>query len=608
MCSSETRIAVPIAAALLCTTISAQVTQLISVNSAGVQADRGAGGWGMAISSDGRYVVFSSESTNLVPQDTNGFPDVFLRDRQTGQTTRVSVDSSGSQADRGSFFPSISADGRYVAFMSGSTNLIPGDTNGTSDMFVHDCLTGQTTCVSVDSAGVLGNGGSGNYFGSGSCPISADGRFVVFASNATNLALNDGNGHMDVFLHNRQTGQTLLVSANPQGFSGNDDSAFPTVSGDGQFVAFASPSSDLVPNDTNVDWDVFVRDVLVGQTVRVSLNSNGVQGGGASLFSFISADGQHVAFASTASNLVPFDTNGVLDVFVHDILSGHTQRVSTNSDGGQGDLESGDYGIALSADGGIVVFASDANNLVLGDTNHSLDIFVHDRQSGRTSRASVNSAGMQGDRDCFYPASSAVGRFVVFASNATNLVPNDGNGHLDVFLRDRAAAGFTSVCNPGESGVIGCPCSNPPLASGRGCDNSAATGGAILSASGIAYLSMDSLAFTATGENPTALSIVMQGSSVLSHGAVYGHGVRCLGGPLIRRLFIKHAVAGSITAPELGTGDPPVSARSAAKGDLIQPGQSRWYMVYYRDPIALGGCPASSTFNATQTGRVDWSF
>jgi len=153
--------------------------------------------------------------------------------------------------------------------------------------------------------------------------------------------------------------------------------------------------------------------------------------------------------------------------------------------------------------------------------------------------------------------------------------------------------------------VIACPCANPPGGAGRGCDNSSATGGAALSASGVAYLSSDSLVLTTSGERPTAFSIVLQGNTLLANGVVYGQGVRCVGGAL-KRLFSKNAVAGGITAPDFGAGDPSISARSAAKGDVIMAGQSRWYLVYYRDPVVLGGCPAGSTFNATQTGQVTW--
>jgi hypothetical protein len=175
-----------------------------------------------------------------------------------------------------------------------------------------------------------------------------------------------------------------------------------------------------------------------------------------------------------------------------------------------------------------------------------------------------------------------------------------------VFVRDRDAPSFSSLCDPGVAGYAVCPCSNPPGGPTRGCDNSSGTGGAVLSASGVTSLSSDSLVFTTSGEKPSALSIVLQGNAFLPGGAPYGQGIRCVVGTL-KRLYSKSAVAGSITAPDFGAGNPSVSAQSAAKGDTIQAGQSRWYMVYYRDPNVLGGCPASSTFNATQTGMVTWA-
>jgi hypothetical protein len=220
---------------------------------------------------------------------------------------------------------------------------------------------------------------------------------------------------------------------------------------------------------------------------------------------------------------------------------------------------------------------------------------------------SVSTSGVQGNTPSSNPSISDDGRRVTFWSYATNLVSGDSNNQDDIFVHDGNATGFSSLCDPGAGGVSVCPCANPPSGPGRGCNNSAGTGGASLAASGIAYLSTDSLVFTTSGEKPTATSIVLQGTTSPAAGFVYGQGVRCVGGSL-KRLFVKTAVAGSITAPNFGAGDPTVSARSAAKGDVIQPGQSRWYLVYYRDPSVLGGCPATSTFNATQTGRIDWSF
>jgi len=222
--------------------------------------------------------------------------------------------------------------------------------------------------VSVASGGTQGNGDSG-------CPsISADGRYVAFQSYASNLVPGDTNEVGDVFVHDRLTGQTTRVSVASDGTEGNDYSRRPSISADGRYVAFASLASNLVPGDTNGTWDVFVHDRLTGQTTRVSVASGGAQGNSGSWCPSISADGRYVAFQSYASNLVPGDTNGVLDVFVHDRLTGQTTRVSVASDGTQGDSYS--FGSSISADGRYVAFSSLASNLVPGDTNDKPDIFV----------------------------------------------------------------------------------------------------------------------------------------------------------------------------------------------------------------------------------------
>jgi hypothetical protein len=316
-------------------------------------------------------------------------------------------------------------------------------------------------------------------------------------------------------------------------------------------------------------------------------------------------------YFSEASDLVPGDTNSCRDVFVRDLPTGTTERVSLDSSGVQGNGQSGYSAPSVSGDGRYVVFDSQANNLAPGDTNGKIDIFLRDRLSGTTERVSVNSGGGQGNGNSQWPCLADDGRHVAFYSFATNLVPNDTNGVRDVFARDRSpgtgTSTFTSLCEPGSGSVIGCPCSNPSAGPDRGCDNSTAGGGAALSASGATELAVDGLVFTTQGQTATSLSLLVQGNAPEGNGLVYGQGVRCVGGAL-KRLFVKSAVGGSITAPDFGAGDPPVSVRSAERGDVIQPGQSRWYFVYYRDPVVLGGCPASSTFNATQTGRVDWSF
>jgi len=577
-----------------------QVTVRVNLDAVGAQGDDTSfAGFDASISADGRYVAFQSDASNLVPGDTNGSSDIFVRDRQTGTVERVSVDSAGVQADFGCTLFSMSADGRYVAFQSYASNLVVGDSNGTWDVFVRERQSGTTRRVSVDSAGVQGNDSS--YAPS----ISADGRYVAFYSFASNLVGGDTNAERDVFVRDLQTGTTERASVGLGGAQGNGFSLYPAISADGRYVAFSSNAPNLVAGDTNDAEDIFVRDRQTSTTERVSVDSAGAQGNGSSGDPSISGDGRYVAFWSSASNLVASDANGFRDVFVRDRQTGTTELASLTTAGLQGNNES--IFPSICADGRYVAFWSYAYNLVQGDTNFANDVFVHDRQAGTTERVSLDSAGAQGNSHSLALSISADARYVVFESDASNLVPADTNSVTDIFVRDRfGGPSFTSVCDAGVGGVIFCPCANPPSGAGRGCNNSSNTGGAVLSASGGTFLSSDSLVFTTSGERPTATSVLLQGTTLVAGGVVYGQGIRCVGGTL-KRLFTKSAAGGSITAPDFGAGDPQVSVRSAALGDLILAGQSRWYLVYYRDPTVLGGCPASSTFNATQTGRATWS-
>ena len=581
--------------AALAVPAAAQVTTRVSIGTGGQQGDHAS--TAPAITPDGRYVAFESTAYNLVAGDTNFSPDIFVRDRLSGTTDRVSVDSAGVEGYFPSYAATISADGRFVAFWSASENLVGGDTNATWDVFLHDRIAGTTERMSVDSSGVQGNNSS---YGPS---ISANGRFVAFQSYASNLVAGDTNLVYDVFVRDRVAGTTERVSLGAGGVQAGGQSGSPSMSADGRYVAFHSEAPNLVPGDTNSVIDVFVRDRLAGTTERVSVDSAGVQGNGYAYFPSISADGRYVAFESVADNLVAGDTNGVPDVFVRDRIAGTTVRVSVDSSGAEGNANSQDA--SISPDGRYVVFDSMASNLVGGDANGFMDVFVRDRELGTTEIASLDSAGAQGNDHSDGSSVSEGGRFVALSSFASNLVGSDSNLVSDVFVRDRHATGFANVCAPGIGGVIACPCSNPPGGPGRGCDNSAGTGGAVLAAAGVAYLSTDSLVFTTSGERPTALSIVSQWIGTSASGLVFGMGVRCTSGTL-KRLYTKSAVAGSITAPDFGAGELPVSARSAALGDTILAGQSRWYLVYYRDPHVLGGCPSSSTFNATQTGVVTW--
>ena len=430
---------------------AAQETTRISVSSSGLQGDGGS--FESSISADGQLLAFISWATNLVAGDRNGTSDILVHDRGTGTTERVSVSSSGSQGNGGCYKPAISADGQVVAFSSKSTNLVSGDTNNVYDVFVHERASGVTLRVSVDSFGGQGNDASGIL----AVSISEDGQIVEFESLASNLVSGDTNGNHDVFVHDRATGVTERVSVDSSGAQGNGDSYHSSITGDGRYVAFSSAAGNLVSGDTNGSYDVFVHDRVTGITERVSVDSTGAEGNQHSgeFRVTISDDGQLVAFDSEASNLVPGDANGYLDIFVHDRGTGVTQRVSVDSTGAEGN--GNNYDSAISAGGRFVAFQSLATNLVSGDTNATYDMFVHDLSTGDTERVSVDSNGAQADRDSWYPSISKDGSIVGFSSYATNLVSADTNNQVDVFVQEscRIAASWSNYGSgfPGTNGV-----------------------------------------------------------------------------------------------------------------------------------------------------------
>ncbi|MBI3360632.1 MAG: PD40 domain-containing protein, partial [Chloroflexi bacterium] len=279
----------------------------------------------------------------------------------------------GAEANGGSYRPSISGDGRYIAFESSAANLVAGAPDGSAQIFVHDQVTGKTTLVSTTSAGLPGRGGS-----SFDAAISADGKFVAFLSEATNLGSPAGT--RGVYVHDMTTGQTALVSVTSDGTPGNSGpDTPPSISGDGRFVAFDSLATNLVAGDTNGVADIFVRDRQTGQTTRVSVATDGTQANYLSWNPSISADGNFVAFSSLATNLVPDDTNGYADIFVRNTTSGQTYRVSLGPISAQGnsdaDLPS------ISGDGRFVSFRAADQSIIPGDANGVEDIFLYDRDS-----------------------------------------------------------------------------------------------------------------------------------------------------------------------------------------------------------------------------------
>ncbi len=312
------------------------------------------------------------------------------------------------------------------------STFIPSDHNGVFDIFLRDQPGSTTTRVSVSGSGGEANGLSD--FPS----ISGNGLLVAFQSNASNLVPNDLNGAFDIFVHHLGTRTTVRVSRSSGGEEGFGNSFVPTLSDDGQFVSFASDASNLVANDTNGVRDIFLHDRFSGITTRVSVaDFTNFEADGDSLPATLSGNGNRVAFFSLATNLVPGDTNGLPDIFVRDLQFSTTRRINVSSSGAQANGLTGPF-FALSSDGHFAVFESAASNLVPNDTNGKSDIFVRDLQTRTTTRVSVDSSGNELAAESFYPSISADGRWIAFLSHAANLTPNDTNGTWDVFVHDRS--------------------------------------------------------------------------------------------------------------------------------------------------------------------------
>jgi len=386
------------------------------------------------ITPDGRYILFSSTASNLVTNDTNGKNDIFVHDHITGMTERVSLASNGSEGDNTSSNGSISADGRYVAFTSSASNLVAGEQTYFAQAYLRDRVNGITERISVAADGSLAD--APIYRTS----ISADGRYVAFDSPASNLVTNDTNGYSgDIFVYDRLSSTIERISVASDGSEANHRSALPTISADGQTLAFLSSASNLVAGDTNNVMDIFVHNRVTGITERVSVASDGTEANNWSGGPVISADGLVVTYTSTATNLVSGDTNNFNDTFVHDRKTGITERVSVSNDGTQGNDDS--FSGSLSSDGRYVAFFSYANSLDMFGSFANWwysDVFVYDRVTQTLEQISLTSDGLQASDDSSYPAISADGRFVSFESFASDLLLNDNGLYTnDIFLRDR---------------------------------------------------------------------------------------------------------------------------------------------------------------------------
>ena len=433
------------------------------------------------MSAEGRYLAFTSDASNLASSDRNSTSDIFVKDLQTGKVAHVSVSSTGIGADFASDYGSISASGRFVAFQSKATNLVPGDTNLGPDIFVHDrdadadgiydepgAISTEIVSIATDGTRTLQTDRLSQR-----PSISPDGGYVAFASNSSRLAQGDTNGKYDVFLRDRAAGTTERISVSSEEVQGDDDSSVlglsSAVSNGGRYVAFYSLAANLVPNDFNGNnplvppaglrvagsgYDVFVRDRQVGSTTRVSLATDGTEiqhfgAGTGALGSSISADGRFVAFESTIFGIVPEDTNTNRDIFVRDRdTDGNgifdepggvaTRRVSVTSKGAEATGNS--YIPVISADGRYVAFEGGPANLVSSDTNGVRDIFVHDLATAVTERVSIAYNGAEANAASYSPAISGDGGKVAFQTSATNMIAGLSSGTPAIFLRDRGPA------------------------------------------------------------------------------------------------------------------------------------------------------------------------
>lgn len=417
------------------------VNERISVSSAGAAANAASGR--PSFSTDGRLVAFHSGASNLVADDTNGNTDVFVRDRLLGTTTRVSVAGDGTQGNGPTSEAAISGNGRYVTFNSSATNLVAGDTNALPDIFLRDLVAGTTTRISVTTAGnqVTGNPGFG---AEGRPAISADGKVIVWQSLNNDLVV-DNNFRRDIFVRDLTGATPTTTRANVADVTGvgtgqgNGHSQTPSISADGNRVAFDSNSNQLVTADTNGQSDVFVRDRATGRTYRASLRTDGGQSNAGSFAPALSRDGKVVAFETTASNLgTTTDTDGgFTDIYAHDLAAGKTTWVNEPTGPGS---EHNSWQVATNGNRRYVGFYTHAGNVVSPDTNTGSDVIRRDLQTSTSERMNVTPTGAQsngsvtGNLDAAFDDS---GQVFGFTSDATNVVANDTNGVSDVFVRER---------------------------------------------------------------------------------------------------------------------------------------------------------------------------
>jgi len=396
-----------------------------------------------SISANGEIIVFDSVANNLDGQSSAGHYQIFAKDRRDDSVHRVSVSINAAIANGDSTQPDISDDGVFVAFVSQASNLVNNDNNNVADIFVRDLLRQVTTRISVASDGSEANAASA------APSISADGRYVVFHSRAA-LSPEDTNDFDDIYLHDRVSGETRLLSANA-GQAGNGNSVQAKISANGQFVVFSSNATNLVANlDLNGVSDVFRVDSNSGQIDLISVNSRGSAANGESDSPSLNGDGSLVAFRSLAGDLQsPAATMALYQIFTRNLNDNSVALLSV-SNAGEAANDNVFKGTAMSDDGRFVAYYTLASNLHINDNNGVWDVYVRDRENNNTQLVSVNSAGEAGTGSSFVPAINSDGHFISFGSSAANLVAGDTNDKWDVFLHVMQPHNFPPVALAGN--------------------------------------------------------------------------------------------------------------------------------------------------------------
>ncbi|HSX43192.1 MAG TPA: hypothetical protein VLF59_03840 [Candidatus Saccharimonadales bacterium] len=421
---------------------------IISVDGSGNQGtnDSADSNSQVSMSQDGRYVLFSSSASNLVSGDTDNAADLFVKDRLTGSVTRVDVSSAGTQANiGGDIWGRISADGKYVAFESYATNFVSGTLPANSvHYYLHNMTTGSTDLIDVGMGGAMPNTGGDSR----SVDISADGRYVVFASGASNLVSGDTNSQQDIFVRDTKLSTTTLLSKADSGTAANGDSTRPSINCDGSMIAFSSQATNLVSSDTNGVDDDFLVNRVGGNSIKdLTLSANatsGVEGYSAPLAPVVSCNGSTVLVPSKASNL----TSGVTGttkyhLYAYNTFNDSFELIDKSASGTVGN--NGVRDDAISWDGNLIAFNSQANNLSSStyDDNSYADVYLRNRSANTTeqvSRASTTTSLQSPQSEAVTPSISLDGRYVSFSTYSSNAVSGDTNSKHDVFV---AQSGYT---------------------------------------------------------------------------------------------------------------------------------------------------------------------